>query len=85
MIKVKENRDRTERFHIKVDRRKKRLRDPPEVGKKVLVLGERLRKKMLLEDSIKAQQKIKSFLTETEVSKLNNNTYLYWLKKTVSK
>ena len=68
MIKVKENRDRTERFHIKVDRRKKLLRDPPEVGKKVLVLGERLRKKMLLEDSVKAQQKIKSFLTETEVS-----------------
>ena len=68
MIKVKENRDWTERFRVKVDRRKKRLRDPPEVGKKVLVLGERLRKKMLLEGSIKGQQKMKSFLTETEVS-----------------
>ena len=69
MIKVKENRDLTERFDAKVDRRKKRVRDHLEIGEKVFVLAERLRKKdMLLEDCIKAQQKIKPFLTETELS-----------------
>ena len=47
---------------------KKQLRDPLEIGEKVLVLPECLRKKMLLEDCIKRQQKIKAFLTETELS-----------------
>ena len=55
MIKVKENRDQTESFDVKVDRCKKRLRDPLEEGEKVLVLAERLRKKELLDDRIKAQ------------------------------
>ena len=68
LIKVKENRDQIERFDTKFDRRKKRLRDPLEVGGKILVLAERLRKKTLLEDCIKTQQKIKAFLTEAELS-----------------
>ena len=45
LIKVKENRDWKERFDGKVDRLKKRLRDPLEIREKVLVLAERLRKK----------------------------------------
>ena len=45
LIKVKENRDRTERFNTKLDRRKRRLRDPREIGEKVLVLVKHLRKK----------------------------------------
>ena len=45
LMKVKEDRDRRERFDSKIDRRKKRLRDPLEIGEKVLVLAERLRKK----------------------------------------
>ena len=44
-MKVKENRDRVERFDTKVDRREKRLRDPLEIGEKVLALAKRLRKK----------------------------------------
>ena len=45
------------------------IKDALEVGeKKVLVLAERLGKKMPLEDCIKQQQKIKAFLTETELS-----------------
>ena len=43
MIKVKENRDRTEKFDAKVDRRKKLLRGPLEVREKFL--AELLRKK----------------------------------------
>ena len=45
LIKGKEDRDRRERFDAKVERRKKHLRDPLEIGEKVLVLAERLRKK----------------------------------------
>ena len=68
-MKVKEDRGRRERFDSKIDRGKKRLRDPLEIGEKVLVLAKRLRKKkMVLEDCIKVQQKIKAFLTETEFS-----------------
>ena len=44
LIKVKENRDWTERFDAKVDTRKKLLRDPLEIEEKVLVLSERWRK-----------------------------------------
>ena len=86
LIKLKENRDRAKRFDAKVDRCKKRLKDPLEIGEKVLVLAERLRKKTLLEDCIKTQQKIKAFLTDrtfiiSERLKLNNNTCLYWFKE----
>ena len=38
LIKVKENRDRTEKFDAKVDRCKKCLTDSLEIGEKVLVL-----------------------------------------------
>ena len=69
LIKVKENRDRTKQFVPKVDRRKKHLTDPLEVGENVLVLDERLRKKTPLKDCIITQQKLKAFLTETELSK----------------
>ena len=44
LIKVKENRDQTERFDAKVDTRKKLLRDPLEMRENVLVLAERWRK-----------------------------------------
>ena len=45
VIKVKENRDRFERFDAEVDRHKKRLKEPLTIDKKVLVLANRLRKK----------------------------------------
>ena len=38
-IKVKESRDQRKRFDSKIDRRKKRLRDPLGIVKKVLVLA----------------------------------------------
>ena len=47
LIKVKENRDWTERFDAKVDRCKKRLRDPIEIGEKVLVFSSFVLKKHL--------------------------------------
>ena len=53
--KVKQDRDQRGRFDSKIDRCKKQLRDPLEIGEKVLVLAERLRKKTRLEDCIKVQ------------------------------
>ena len=91
MIKVNENRDQSERFDIKVDRSKKHLRDPLEVREKVLVLAERLRKKDALGRLYKSTTENKSFFNRdrvfkiSEISKLNNNTSLYWLKKAVGK
>ena len=91
LIKVKENRDWTEKFDAKIDRRKKRLRDSLEVGEKALVLAERLSKKDAPERLYKSTTKNKSFFnkdrtfTISERSKLNNNAYFYWLKKLVEK
>ena len=45
LIKVIENRDRLERFDAKLDRCKKRLRDPLETDENVIALAEHLRKK----------------------------------------
>ena len=87
LMKVKEDRDRRERFDSKIDRRKKRLRDPLEIGEKVLVLAERLRKKDAAGKLYKSTTENKSFFnrdrifTISERSKLNYNTYLYRLKE----
>ena len=61
MIKVKENKDWTEKFDAKVDKHKKRLRDPLEVGEKVLVLTKRLRKKDVPERLYKSTTENKNF------------------------
>ena len=66
---------------------KKQLRDPLEIGEKVLVLHECLRKKDAAWRLYKKATENKSFFNRdrtfiiSERSKLNNNTYLYWLKE----
>ena len=47
--------------------KKRRLRNPLDIGEKVLVLAGRLKKKMHQEGYVKAQEKIDLFLTETEI------------------
>ena len=82
MIKVKEDRDRGRSFGSKIDRRKKRLRDPLEIGEKVLVMAKRLRKKDARRRLYKSTEENKTFFNRdrifkiSERSKLNNNTYL---------
>ena len=67
--RVKEANIRNEKYAEKPDVRKKRtLRSPLNIGEKVLVLAERLKKKMHLEDCTKVLQKIDHFLIETEFS-----------------
>ena len=51
LIKVKEDRDRGERLIKKLIDVKKRLRDPLEIGEKVLVLAEQLRTFIISEKS----------------------------------
>ena len=87
LVKVKENRDQTERFNAKVDRRKKRLRDPLELGETVFIFTELLRKKDAPGRLYKSTRENKSFFNRdrtfiiSERSKLNNSNYLYWLKE----
>ena len=87
LVKVKENRDQTERFNAKVDRRKKRLRDPLELGETVFIFAELLRKKDAPGRLYKSTRENKSFFNRdrtfiiSERSKLNNSNYLYWLKE----
>ena len=87
MIKVKEDRDRGERFVSKIDRCKKRLSSPLEIGKKVLVLADQLRKKDAPGRLYKTTIENKNFFNRdrifkiSEKSKLNNNTDLSWLKE----
>ena len=90
LIKVKENRDRTGKFDAKIDKPKKRLRDPLVIGEKVLVLAGRLRKQDAPGRLYKSTTQNKSFFNRTitfaisERLKLilsSDNTYLYWLKE----
>ena len=81
LIKVKENRDRLERFDAKVD--EKRLREPLDIDEKVLVLAERLRKndapgRLYKSTTENITDKI---FTISARSKLNNGTNLYWLNE----
>ena len=86
-MKVKEDRDRRERFDSRIDRCKNWLRDPLEIVEKVLVLAKRLRKKDAPGRLYKSTTENKSLFnrdrifTISERSKLNNNTDLYCLKE----
>ena len=67
--RVKEARLRSEKYDENLQlRQKKTLRSSLDINEKVLVLAERLRKKMHLGNYIKAQLKIDCFLIETEFS-----------------
>ena len=79
--KIKENKDRLQKYDEKSDKRKKQLRNLLDIGEKLLVLAERLKKKTPRENFIKAPQKINLFFTISNIVKLNNGTYLYWLKE----
>ena len=87
LIKVKENRDQAEKFDPKVHSCKKCLWEPLEVEENVLVLAISLRKKDALGTLYKSTTENKTFLnrdktfTISKRLKLNNCTYLYWLKE----
>ena len=86
-MKVKEDRDWGERFDSKFNRHKKQLKNPLEIGEKVLVLAKQLRKKDAPERLHKSTTENKTFFNRerifkiSERSKLNNYTYFYCLKE----
>ena len=62
LLKVKEDIARRERTNIKIENRKKnKIRELLDIGKNVLVLDERVKKKRLLDFYTKAQLKINHF------------------------
>ena len=78
---------RDDQYDQKIDRRKRTLKNPLNLDKKVLVLAERLKKKdapgNLYKDST---ENILFFnrnriLTIYKNAKLNNSTYLYWVEE----
>ena len=62
LLMVKEDIERRERANIKIDRRKmNKLREPLDIGKKVLVLPERLKNKDALDFYTKSQHRTEHF------------------------
>ena len=65
LLKVRKDIERRDRFNeVRNNSKNRRLRDPLKIGEKVLVLAERIKKKMPLAFYIKAQPKTGHFLTE---------------------
>ena len=64
ILKNDTNRMRNDKYDQKIDRRKKILRSPLKLGKKVLVLAERLKKKDAPGNLYKASTEICRFLIE---------------------
>ena len=66
---------RNDKYGRKIDRRKRTLRSPLNLDKKVLVLAERLKKKDMPGNLHKAST------DNMPLFKLNNGTYLYWVEE----
>ena len=62
--KIETNQTRNDQYNEKLDRRKRKLRSPLNLDERVLVLAERLRKKMRLAIFIRLQLIIHPFLIE---------------------
>ena len=88
LVKVQDNAERYEHSDIGSDKHfHKKLRNPLEVGKKVLTLAERLKKKKDAPDALyKAQQKM-LFFNRQEIFIVRKilqrgSSYDYWISKT---
>ena len=90
LIKVKENKDRIQTHNLKIDSRKKCLRSLLEIGEKVFVLLERLKKKDAPGKFYKYSTENETFLIETiftivNRSKMNDQGFIYWIKESDKK
>ena len=79
---------RSEKYAENLDAwKKRRLRNPLEIGEKVLVLAERLKKKDAPGKLYKSTTENRSFFNMSRIFminkrvKINNDTYYYWLKE----
>ena len=74
LIKVKENKDRYQRHDLKIDSRKKRLRSPLQIGKKVFVLSEHLKKKDALGKFYTSSTENKTFFNRHRIFTIVNRS-----------
>ena len=85
--KIGNNEMRNNKCDQKIERRKRKLRSPLNLDKKVLVLAERLKKKDAPGNLYKASTENMPFFNRNRIftiykrAKLNNGTYLYWVEE----
>ena len=85
--KIENNQMRNAKYDQKIARRKKTLRSPLNLGEKVLVLAERLKKKDAPGNLYKASTDNIPFFNRNRIftiykrAKINNSTYLYWVEE----
>ena len=78
---------RVDKYNQKIDRSKQTFRSPLNIGEKVLVLAERLKKKDAPGKLFKSSNDNIPFFNRNRIFtiykkvKLNNNSYLYWLEE----
>ena len=78
---------RVDKNNQRIDRRKKTLRSPLNIGEKVLVLAERLKKKDSPGNFFKSSTDNIPFFNRNRIFtiykkvELNSNSYLYWLEE----
>ena len=88
MVKVSKSAERYNRNDVRFDKKsRKKLRSPLAVGKKVLVLAERLRKKDAPGNLYKTTTENRPFFNRNEVFIVRkvvptDDTYCYWISKT---
>ena len=86
LVKVTKAANRYERYNGKIDRKKRKLREPLEIDEKVLVLAERIKKKDALGVLFKSTTENIPFFNKKEIFKITkrnliNSIYNYWIKK----
>ena len=86
LAKVTKDANRYERFNEKLDKKqKKKLREPLNIGEKVMVLAERVKKKDAPKFLFKSTTENVPFFNRKEIFKIDkyiavNSTYNYWLQ-----
>ena len=86
MVKVSKSKERNKRQNEKIDKNKRKLRDPLEINEKVLVLSERIKKKDAPGFLFKSTTENVPFFNKkkifTIIKKIQiDNIYFYWIKK----
>ena len=85
--KIETSQSRNDRYDEKIDRRKKKLRNPLNIDEKVLVLAERLKKKDAPGNLYKTSTDNIPFFNRNRIftiykrAKLNDGIYLYWIEE----
>ena len=85
--KTENNQSKSDKYNQKIDKRKRKLTSPLNLDEKVLVLAERLKKKDVPGNHYKAFTDNIPFFNRNRTfaickrAKLNNSTYLYWVKE----